>query len=1050
MTKREVFSMEQMAAVLEFCSIPCGLSVYRLEGGKISPIFHNPVFYDIMGYSDEHIRSVEQEMTYLGVNPDDLKRLKRRIEEVLSHGGIVQETYRVWNDKRQEERYIHLEGTVRDYDDGSKMLYGVYTDVSEQKRLEKELLSANEKMQETINAIPGGVASYRVEGMRFIPTFFSDGVTVLSGHNREEYEEMVQHDVLDIIYELDRERVFSAVRAAYLSGEVLDISYRMRHKDGHLIWIHLNGRRIGQLSGEAMFYAVFTGMSPESRLFQSIADGTADGIYVIDKSNYELLYANESDNLFGKGTDSLGQKCYAALYGKSSPCEFCVLKEGGDSGEEHEMEVPETGRFYSARFREIDWNGIPSYVKYLRDITDDVLIRREKERLRHQYEEVIFQHYQAPGPDTLLIGHCSITQNRILEYRAFRGREFVKTLGKDREQFFAGIARCIVDAEERKAFLQMYHNAPLLKAYAENDTERVMECFIRLPQTKGCYARFKVSLVEVPDTGDLTGVLTVTDITDQTIADRILHQLSLTSHDFIIDVDLLEDSFHVLSSSADSEWMLGRQRHYSSQVVHLAETMVTPGDREHYKRALDAGDMRQRLQKEGSYTFTYGIADEKGDVRTKSVVVSSIDLRLGRVSLVCTDVTDMLAAERRSQKKLEEALTVAEKANQAKSEFLSSMSHDIRTPMNAIMGMTTLAEANIDDRERVRDCLHKISISSRHLLNLINDVLDMSKIERSQITLNPSRVYLSEILDEITAIIGPQAQAAGLQVEFLADGITHNCFCGDTLRVNQILLNLLSNAVKFTPEGGRVGFLAEEILPIRDAGHIRYRFTVSDTGIGMSEEFLEHIFDPFVRADRVAGIEGTGLGLSITRGLADLMDGEISIESSLGSGSVFRVELEFEEAQERTGAAKRRGESARISGDSLEGYYFLIVEDNAINAEILSEILAMHKARSVVKTDGAQAVQEFKKAPPGTYDAILMDIQMPVMNGYEATRAIRAMERADAAAIPIIAMTANAFDEDIKNSLDAGMDAHVAKPVDIVVLLQTLNQALARKAAKTE
>lgn len=409
--------------------------------------------------------------------------------------------------------------------------------------------------------------------------------------------------------------------------------------------------------------------------------------------------------------------------------------------------------------------------------------------------------------------------------------------------------------------------------------------------------------------------------------------------------------------------------------------------------------------------------------------------------MVRADVTDMLMAERSAKSKLEDALEMAEKASRAKSDFLSAMSHDIRTPMNAIMGMTALASAHLDNRDKVEDCLKKISASSRYLLSLINDILDMSKIEQSKLSLNLIKASLPRLLEQISDMIMPQAREAGLQFTIRTKGICHKYFYGDLLHINQILINLLSNAVKFTPEKGIVELVVEETPSVNRAGYLCYHFSVSDTGTGISKEFLEHIFEPFARSNAASFTQGTGLGLSITKGLVDLMEGRISVESQMGIGTVFHVELEFEPAEgEKPAVSEEMRQSTVKLGekDVLSGCLFLVVEDNEINAEIICEILRMYGAESVVKTNGVQAVNAFENAMPGTYTAILMDIQMPEMNGYEATRIIRKMERADAREIPIIAMTANAFSEDIQAAMDAGMTAHLAKPIDLDILHKTL------------
>lgn len=1411
-----------------FASIPCGLCVYKLEGERILPLFHNPAFFRIMGFSEAHIRQVEAEMRFTNVHPEDLPALKASVAELIQNGGVLRSALRVFNDLKGEYRYIQLEGSMRRREDGATLLYAVYSDVSERVRLEKELAGAYEKMEDIVNAIPGGVAiykvtdifetvyfsdgvpelsgytveeyreltrqdaarmtyqedtpmvvakamevikthrvadfefrkqhrdghivwvraqvkwigeaegcpllhcvfhnitdlkeaqlemghlvnsipggiaSYRVEGERFIPTYYSDGVLDLTGHTREEYDSMLKDDALLIVYEPDRARVLAAAQAALLSGEVLDVSYRILHKDGSLVWVHLNGRRMGPLSEATRFYAVFTGMSSETRLFQSIANEMADGFYVIGKENYDLLYANESKSLFLKGARCVGQKCYAALHGQDGPCPFCTLKSHAPDGQEHEMPIHgKDGRFYATRFRETDWNGIPAYVKYVRDITEEVVTRREKARLeqyfqtilrylpggvavvrcredggmapeflsegfagmtgmtleeawdlyredatagvhpedcestaaqmdayiqsgasqcelvyrllkgdggyvwvkntlslieseggerrvyavyhdmtaerqeqariRQQYQDLILQHYRTPEPNALVIGHCNITKNRILEIIDHTDSQLLQTFGTERETFFTGLSTLLVDPGERQAFLQTYLNGPSLAAFARNEVELLQKCFIQLPkEAHGRYVQFKVNLVEAPGTGDITGILTVTDITEQTISDRILHQLTVTSYDFVIDLNLAQDSYVILARNQASNTNPPPRGSHSKHLAEMAQTTVVPKDREQYAKALDPAEIRRRLQATGPYTFSFSITDEKGDIRTKNMTVSAVDLRLGRVCLVRTDitdsvreqqgllnmiaytfdlagfidtgsgrftmytrqtvlqnlapyvidqydslvegftgnygspdiqeevrnqfrletmlaklaqrpagydfvlpyhdaklgerykqinvlwgdvnhrtvcivradVTDMLAAERQTKKRLENALALAEQASKAKSDFLSHMSHDIRTPMNAIIGMTTLARAHIDEPERVKDSLQKIAASSKHLLSLINDILEMSKIERSKITLNRVKISLPALMEQLAAMLGPQAKQAGLQFAIEAGGVRRTVFYGDSLRISQILINILSNAVKFTPAEGKIDFLVEERPPKGPAAErVRYRFTIRDTGIGMPEEVLCHIFEPFTRSGNAERIEGTGLGLSITKGLVDLMGGEISVESQVGRGSVFRVELEFDAAageaapQEALPQAPAGPDKASL----FAGRLFLVAEDNAINAEILCELLAMYGAETCVTEDGARAVEVFQNAPPGTYDAILMDIQMPRMNGYEATRAIRRLRRDDARAIPIVAMSANAFSEDVQASLACGMTAHVAKPIDLEVLQATLSKAL--------
>ncbi len=531
--------------------------------------------------------------------------------------------------------------------------------------------------------------------------------------------------------------------------------------------------------------------------------------------------------------------------------------------------------------------------------------------------------------------------------------------------------------------------------------------------------------------------------------------------------------------------------------------------------------------------------------------------------------------EQQMNQKLQEALTSAKSANEAKSNFLSNMSHDIRTPMNAIVGFSVLLEKDADNTEKVREYTRKIMASSHHLLSLINDVLDMSKIESGKTSLNVDSFSLPELLEELNIILMPQAKAKGQSFTIHVQGAPPEQMIGDKLRLNQILINLLSNAIKYTPDGGRIEFIVSEI-PQSKQQYVRLRFVVRDNGIGMSEEFQKKIFAPFSRevSSTTNKIQGTGLGMAITKNLVDLMGGIIRVESQPEKGSTFTVELSFalpeneesdlwfrqkitrmlvaddeediclsiKEMMRDTGVdvtyvtegaaavqtavkAHQLGEDfhvilldwkmpgldgvetarmirekvgtdvpilvltsydwseieteARMAGinafmpkpffvstlwqaikplfldyteqktyeddtpeDTMEGLLFLVAEDNELNAEILTEMLSMEGASCELAMNGSEALDMFKNSEPGHYDMILMDVQMPVMNGYESTRQIRACEHPEAKTIPIVAMTANTFAEDVRNAFDAGMNGHLAKPIDMDAMRELVGRLI--------
>ena len=386
------------------------------------------------------------------------------------------------------------------------------------------------------------------------------------------------------------------------------------------------------------------------------------------------------------------------------------------------------------------------------------------------------------------------------------------------------------------------------------------------------------------------------------------------------------------------------------------------------------------------------------------------------------------------------AIEAAEQANRSKTNFLASVSHDIRTPMNAILGFVVLMEQEGGLTEKHTDYLRKMRASGEHLLSLINDVLDITRIEASGMTLEQKPLRLSEQVAQVDAVIRPQALAKHQHFAVEQSPFPYDDLLGDGVRLRQVLINLLSNAVKYTPEGGSVRLEVVE-APERKDGCAGVQFRVSDTGCGMTEEFAARVFEPFARDDRVVkrGIQGTGLGMAITKHIVDSMGGRIRVTTALNQGSCFTVTAAL---PIHTRAAEAQADAAEVSAFLLKGRRFLCAEDNAINAEILKELLALSGAACEVYPDGQKLVDAFASVGPGDYDAILMDVQMPNLDGLEATKQIRTGKNPLGQTIPIIAMTANAFSEDVQNCLNAGMDAHVAKPVDMGVLEQTLQQLL--------
>ena len=426
----------------------------------------------------------------------------------------------------------------------------------------------------------------------------------------------------------------------------------------------------------------------------------------------------------------------------------------------------------------------------------------------------------------------------------------------------------------------------------------------------------------------------------------------------------------------------------------------------------------------------YRLADQKAEYEKRNNEIQIQALR------------EMQVANKKLKKAKDiatEALQTAENANKAKTDFLSNMSHDIRTPMNAIIGMTSLIRHDAGNKDKVIEYADKIDISSQHLLGIINDVLDMSKIEAGKTVFKYTDFSMPDLIEELNTIFQPQIAERNQTLMVIKENIRHEWVNGDQVHLMQIFSNLLSNAVKYTQEGGKIQFLVEE-CETNSSVYAKYRFLVSDNGMGMSADFKETIFDPFTRAEGSVTnkIQGTGLGMAITRNLVEAMGGTIDVESELGQGSCFEVLIDLRIAEDKSVSSTVQEEKNEQNDNIFQGMRFLCAEDNELNAEILTELLKIEGAECTICENGEEILKTFEKSAPGDYDMILMDVQMPVMNGYEATKAIRRSSHELAKKIPIIAMTANAFSEDIQHSLAAGMNAHVSKPVEMRVLEKTI------------
>ena len=517
-------------------------------------------------------------------------------------------------------------------------------------------------------------------------------------------------------------------------------------------------------------------------------------------------------------------------------------------------------------------------------------------------------------------------------------------------------------------------------------------------------------------------------------ADTTIHILS-DSFYAIYRVNYKTGVYEAIKTSPDVADALSKIGDYQ-RLLSTVGTLVDPETFQEFSLAFSLESIRQRVAAKipdygGDYQRRFGDVYKWVNIRTLYDGSRAPD-----EVILCFREVDL---EKRLQLQhmniLQEALETAKKSTKAKNAFFSNMSHDMRTPLNAIIGLSELAQRDRDDREKVDGYMRKIAFSGKQMLSLVNDILELSRLESGRHTLDCRPFNLRQCVEDLTAVFQDMARKDDRDFSVKME-LTDAVVEGDPYKLGQILNNLLSNAFKYSRAGDRVEVTVKQF---HFQQHSKYQFTVEDTGIGMSEQFLEHIFDPYARETRFASqsITGTGLGMPIVKSLVQQMSGEITVESTLGEGSRFTVTLPMEVVRGAEPEEARPEAGAEAPVD-LTGKRVLLAEDNELNMEIAVEILTMNGMEVVQAANGAEAVAAFQKSPPYSIHAILMDMQMPVMDGCTAARAIRAMDRPDAAGVPIIAVTANAFAEDIAKTTEAGMDGHISKPIDFTVLNRTL------------
>jgi len=671
------------------------------------------------------------------------------------------------------------------------------------------------------------------------------------------------------------------------------------------------------------------------------------------------------------------------------------------------------------------------------DVTEQIEFKMHLREL-DQYSDIA--NTLGDGFDNIY--YVDINDNSFIEFNA---QGVVKTLdAKNCSDFFAGFEQAlekVVYRDDWEAVQEFIDKEKLLRDL-END--RAVSVSFRF-SFDGRLVYYRLKATRTPDSENHI-VVTLENVDEEesakaerkAIANRDMAVISGLSDDFgcvvYVDYETLSEVHYRFDPMFD-EMVPGWSKinNFGKRLEVLVDTVVHPSDRESFCAATEPAKVLDMVEREHMYFVNFRLQVGGEDIYYQIKFVKDENFK----NHVIAGFHSVDAETKREMANLEKA----ELANKAKSAFLFNMSHDIRTPLNAMIGFTDMAVKNIDDKAKALDCLNKSKLSSEHLLSLINDVLDMSRIESGKVELDLNPVNLGENGEDYVPMLRSLAEKKNVHFDFAQHDIQNRYVYVDFLRLNQVVINVVSNAVKYTPSGGSVTVDISQI-PSEREGYGLYQIVIKDTGIGMSAEYQQHLFDEFSRerTSTVSKQQGTGLGLAITKRIIDMMEGSIEVDSKVGEGSKFTIRIPMRIQEHPEDVEQVRFAHSEQEAVSFEGFKVLVVEDNELNLEISKDIL--ESAGVVVESaeDGSIAVERLKEKGPDYYDCILMDIQMPVMDGFEATRTIRQMFPDKR--IPIIALSANAFDEDRRKSFEAGMDGHLAKPIVIAQLEDALKKYL--------
>ncbi|MBQ7515002.1 MAG: PAS domain-containing protein [Schwartzia sp.] len=996
-------------------------------------------------------------LDYYGLKPEDI--IGRTDEDIgwnLDEADFKNDELRVLQGESffRHAGRCYCRGVARDivasksplYEDGRIAgLVGSFEDVTEEHRHQDE----NLRLRQILENVPAGLCLYQCQDEGCTCLMVNEYFTLLTGIPKEALENRICSSILPFLNSSERSNYQEKYCSLLHGAEDFECTVRIPRPRGRGVgWFAVHGRRV-RYGNIDRIYVIYSDITNEKRLESIRQDERQILEQALDMAHilvweYDLKthYATQLETATGEAERTLLK---LPLHFGPLPEYFLDRIDARDRAKYLDMfRAVVQGRSAATDIRfSVPGEAEPRCERFSYIVLRDDRGRPRKafgmgqnitrqRRLEENYQKEMQMLRQSSPSNLLAKAHFSLTENRTLHYEANDERAISFGEGMAYDLFVERVTERALEPEAQEQLRETLDRHRLIARYEDGEQSFTLEYKAASPNHRASWLTLTVNTFS-PRAGEVESFLYAYDVTNEALGRSIIGRLPELGFDLLGMVDVRRNIFiadHSSFRTAGAD--VGKGDDFAAYIRRHIEEHIPAAAREEAFQALSMQSIQSHLTAATMYEYSYDYVEQK-ELRRKRLQFCYLDDDQEVIFFCRNDITEQHQRDIAQMERLHEALAAAERAGEAKTMFLASISHDMRTPLNGIIGFTRLA-METEDTAKKQDYLQKIKFSGELLLSLVNDTLELSRIESGRYVLMPEKNDFAEVLDGV--IVPVRASASEKDVHLAVDiaAPPRPSLNVDKLKFQEIILNLLSNAVKFTAPGGAVVFSVD--FPSPAIGGCNARFIVQDTGIGISQDFIGKIFEPFMqeRTAKTQNIAGTGLGLTIVKRVVDRMGGSITVESELGVGTKFTVLLPLEFIDE-AGAATRMNLGAETD---FRGGRVLLCEDNALNTEIARTLLEDRGLSVVCAANGREGVEAFRASAPGEFAAVFMDIRMPEMDGYEAACCIRVLDRSDAATVPIIAMTADAYAEDIKRCHDVGMNDHIAKPIDPVKLFNTL------------